>query len=58
MPSRKYPLNFSLGYVTSNCDNAETLVDLVQQADAIMYEAKRNKKHAHAHADESMSLAV
>jgi diguanylate cyclase (GGDEF)-like protein len=57
MPSRLYRLDFSLGYVTSGRDNPETLEELLQRADAIMYEAKRNKKHAHEPADEAMLQA-
>ena len=45
IPLRSYPLRFSLGYVTSG--GGETLEELLQRADSIMYEAKRSKKSAH-----------
>jgi diguanylate cyclase (GGDEF)-like protein len=44
MPGRPFALNFSLGYVLSDETQSATLEQLVQKADAIMYEAKRAKK--------------
>jgi diguanylate cyclase (GGDEF)-like protein len=48
MPSRRYPFSFSLGYITSHQDSAKTIEALMQEADSIMYQAKRAKKH-HRH---------
>jgi diguanylate cyclase (GGDEF)-like protein len=39
-------LEFSFGYVISHRGSANSLEELVEQADAIMYEAKRKKKQA------------
>ncbi|HEY0306929.1 MAG TPA: GGDEF domain-containing protein, partial [Acidobacteriaceae bacterium] len=43
IPSRTYPLSFSLGYVPSS-SSTETLEALLHQADSFMYAAKRGKK--------------
>ena len=45
--SRRYLLSFSVGYVISDRSRSETLEMLVRQANSIMYEAKRNRKHLH-----------
>jgi len=39
-----YPITFSLGYVIADPDSHESLETLIERADAIMYNAKRNKK--------------
>jgi diguanylate cyclase (GGDEF)-like protein len=57
VPSRPYPLSFSLGYVTADRDSAETLEELLQRADSIMYEAKRTKKLQHEPLVETATLA-
>jgi len=44
-----YPVSFSLGYVISARGSGETLDELIEQADHIMYQAKRDKKRAVAH---------
>jgi len=41
---RKFPLSFSIGYVTSEHYSTETLAELVTRADQAMYEDKRSKK--------------
>ncbi|CAN5755870.1 hypothetical protein BH10ACI4_BH10ACI4_15150 [soil metagenome] len=48
MMSRPYSLSFSLGCVIADEDKNETLDDLLQKADAIMYEAKASKKYPSA----------
>jgi diguanylate cyclase (GGDEF)-like protein len=45
-PTRSLALDFSSGYVVSRRGSARSLDELVEQADAIMYDAKRNKKQA------------
>jgi diguanylate cyclase (GGDEF)-like protein len=44
IPGRKFPISFSVGYVTSDATSDETLDQLLQKADATMYEAKRARK--------------
>ncbi len=44
--SRRYPLSFSIGHVTSEYHSTETLKELVTRADHAMYEEKRRKKVA------------
>jgi diguanylate cyclase (GGDEF)-like protein len=44
MPGRPFTLNFSLGYVISDRTQRESLEQLLQKADGLMYEAKRHKK--------------
>ncbi len=41
---RRFPLSFSIGYVTSEHYSTETLKELVTRADKKMYEEKRRKK--------------
>lgn len=41
---RKFPLSFSIGYVTSEYYSTETLKELVTRADEAMYKDKRRKK--------------
>jgi len=43
-PGRPFMLNFSFGYVISDRTRTESLEQLLQKADGIMYEAKRTKK--------------
>lgn len=50
--SAPYALEFSLGYVISEPGSNASLDQLVERADAIMYEAKRRKKQAAAAAAE------
>jgi diguanylate cyclase (GGDEF)-like protein len=45
-PTSSLALDFSSGYVVSRRGSARSLDELVEQADAIMYDAKRNKKQA------------
>jgi len=58
MPLRQYPFSFSLGYVTSDGRSAETIDELVQKADAMMYEAKRDKKHAHPSVNDMEAVSM
>jgi diguanylate cyclase (GGDEF)-like protein len=44
MPGRPYSLNFSVGYALSDARQFDSLEELLQKADEIMYEAKRAKK--------------
>jgi diguanylate cyclase (GGDEF)-like protein len=44
LPGRRFPIGFSLGLILADATSSETLEQLLQQADAIMYEAKRIKK--------------
>lgn len=39
-----HPISFSLGYVISSHDSTETLDALIERADTIMYQSKRDKK--------------
>jgi len=48
IPARRFPISFSLGLALSDETGSETLEQLIQRADATMYEAKRSKKHARA----------
>ena len=43
-PGRQYPLSFSIGQVTSDAQEAESLPDLLHRADNAMYITKRHKK--------------
>lgn len=43
-PGRRYPLSFSIGYVTAEYYSTETLRQLVAKADVLMYEDKRQRK--------------
>ena len=43
-PDRKYPFSFSLGHVTSDEGERESLEDLLHRADGAMYTTKRRKK--------------
>jgi len=43
-PGRAYPFSFSVGHVTSQPDEAESLQDLLDRADHAMYITKRHKK--------------
>jgi diguanylate cyclase (GGDEF)-like protein len=43
-PATPHPCNFSLGYVVSRVGSGETLEELIETADAMMYDAKREKK--------------
>ena len=43
-PWRRYPLSFSIGQVTSDAEEAESLPDLLHRADNAMYITKRHKK--------------
>jgi diguanylate cyclase (GGDEF)-like protein len=45
---RRFPLSFSIGYVTSEHYSTETLKELVARADEVMYKEKRRKKAARA----------
>ena len=45
---RKYPLNFSVGWVTLDHPSSESLKELVRRADEAMYREKRSKKVARA----------
>jgi diguanylate cyclase (GGDEF)-like protein len=49
-PDRQFPISFSVGYVTSDAAGSDTLDQLLQKADAIMYEAKRARKCLRAEA--------
>jgi len=44
LPGRRFPISFSHGLVLSDATNPEPLEQLLQQADAMMYQAKRMKK--------------
>jgi diguanylate cyclase (GGDEF)-like protein len=44
IPGRPFSLSFSLGYVLSDGTQSDSLEQLLQKADAIMYEAKRSKQ--------------
>jgi diguanylate cyclase (GGDEF)-like protein len=46
--STPHPLDFSLGYVISESHGNSSLDQLVERADAVMYDAKRKKKGAQA----------
>jgi diguanylate cyclase (GGDEF)-like protein len=48
IPGRCFTLNFSFGYVISDGTRSESLEQLIQKADGIMYEAKRTKKQLKA----------
>jgi diguanylate cyclase (GGDEF)-like protein len=50
MPGRRFPIGFSLGFALSQAGRPETLEQLLQRSDAIMYEAKRTKKRLGAEA--------
>jgi len=41
-----YPISFSIGVARSNPNNDESIEELLTQADAFMYEEKRNKRRA------------
>lgn len=41
----QFPLNFSMGHVTSQGKSRESLKDLVSKADKAMYQEKRRRKH-------------
>jgi diguanylate cyclase (GGDEF)-like protein len=51
------PLEFSLGYVVSEPDSRASLDELVERADAVMYEAKRQKKLAASTATAAVSIS-
>jgi diguanylate cyclase (GGDEF)-like protein len=48
MPGRPYEISFSLGLVLSERASSETLEEMLQRADATMYDAKRTKKRLRA----------
>jgi diguanylate cyclase (GGDEF)-like protein len=52
-----HPLSFSFGHVTSDNISALSLDDMLQQADQIMYEAKRQKKSLR-HSQKNSSVIV
>jgi diguanylate cyclase (GGDEF)-like protein len=41
-----FPITFSLGYVISEPDSRDSLETLIERADTIMYQAKRDKKRS------------
>ena len=43
--NKPYELDASVGYVTTIPEESDSLIDLVQQADAEMYKVKRTKKN-------------
>nr|WP_288885230.1 GGDEF domain-containing protein [uncultured Eubacterium sp.] len=43
--NKPYELDASIGYITTTPEESDSLIDLVQQADAEMYKVKRTKKN-------------
>lgn len=45
-PDRAYPLGFSVGILACAPDGATSMEELLERADALMYEEKRKRRHA------------
>jgi diguanylate cyclase (GGDEF)-like protein len=50
-----HPLSFSLGYAVATEGNSESLDELIQRADSMMYEAKRARKSSRLESSETQS---